>query len=94
MVECKKDKIPLSYVNAFEEPVSAWGSHPNLVKNSIEKLASHVDCMDNAYELPVLHRFFFAPRYTDVHPASCDMYTRFSDMAAACTAWLQEDKPQ
>ena len=58
MVECKAEKIPLSYVNAFEEPVSSWGSQPNLVKNSIQKLADHVDCMDKAYELPVLRRQF------------------------------------
>ncbi len=25
MIECKKEKIPLSYVNAFEVPVNTWG---------------------------------------------------------------------
>ena len=91
MVECKTDKIPLSYVNAFEEPVSAWGNRPDLVKTSIRKLTDHVDCMDKAYELPVLHRAFFAPRFTDIHPASCSQYSQFSALAQACAGWLQED---
>lgn len=91
MVECKKDKIPLSYVNAFEEPVSAWGNQPNLVKKSIEKLTAHVDCMDHAYELPVCHRAFFAPRFGETHPKACEVYDQFSALAQACAGWLQED---
>lgn len=91
MVECKKDKIPLSYVNAFEEPVSAWGNQPNLVKKSIEKLTAHVDCMDHAYELPVLHRAFFAPRFTGAQPKACDVYDQFTALAKACAEWLKED---
>ena len=91
MIECKKDKIPLSYVNAFETPVKAWGNQPNLVKNSVEQFVSHVDCMDCAYELPVMHRAYFAPRFSDVKPASCDSYDRFSALTAACAEWIKED---
>ena len=91
MVECKKDKIPLSYVNAFEEPVSAWGSQPNLVKTSMKKFAEHVDCMDNAYELPVTHRAYFAPRFADISPEKCDGYKQFTAMANACAEWVKED---
>ena len=94
MVECKKDKIPLSYVNAFETPVASWGSQPNLVENSLKKLTAHVDCMDHAYELPVLHRVFFAPRYPEIHPASCDKYSQFSALTKACAEWLQEDETE
>lgn len=91
MLECKADKIPLSYVNAFEEPVSSWGSQPNLVKNSLVRLVNHVNCMDHAYELPVLHRAFFAPRFADVHPDVCETFDQFSAMAQACATWLKED---
>lgn len=94
MVECKADKIPLSYVNAFEEPVSAWGNRPDLVKNSIKKLTEHVDCMDKAYELPVLHRAFFAPRFAEIHPEACEHFYQFSTLTKACTSWLQEDDSQ
>lgn len=92
MVECKKDKIPLSYVNAFEEPVSSWGSQPNLVKTSLKKLAAHVDCMDHAYELPVLHRACFVPRFSEETPQACDKYDRFAALVEACAAWLDEDE--
>ena len=92
MVECKHDKIPLSYVNAFEVPVTTWSSHPNIVKNSIHQFVEHVDCMDFAYELPVQHRAYFAPRYMDLTPKSCDVYKQFSAMSEACVKWLQEDE--
>lgn len=92
MVECKKDKIPLSYVNAFEEPVSAWGSQPNLVRISMKKFTEHVDCMDEAYELPVVHRAYFAPRFTDIHPGQYEEYKQFSAMMKACVEWLKEDE--
>ena len=91
MVEFKKEKIPLSYVNAFEEPVSAWGNQPNLVRNSMKKLAEHVDRMDYAYELPVLHRAFFAPRFNEDHPKACESFAQFSGLTEACVSWLKED---
>ena len=91
MIECKQDKIPLSYVNAFEDPVSIWGSQPNLVKNSLEKFVKHVDAMDKAYELPVSHRAYFAPLYADINPDSCERYEQFSAMSNACAEWLKED---
>ena len=91
MVECKKDKIPLSYVNAFEIPVSIWGTHPDIVKNSIRKLAEHVNQMDHAFELPVLHRMWLAPRYSVDHPVRCDLCEKMSALTDACSAWLRED---
>ncbi len=94
MVECKKDKIPLSYVNAFEEPIPTWGNQPGLVKTSMKKLADHVNCMDHAYSLPVKHRAFFAPRFAELHPDSCEMYDQFSAMTDACREWIQEDDVQ
>lgn len=91
MVECKKDKIPLSYVNAFETPVKSWGSSPDLVENSIVKFTGHVNCMDGAYELPVLHRVYFAPRFEEVKPEKCDAFGKFSALVAACAEWIKED---
>lgn len=91
MVECKRDKIPLSYVNAFEVPVATWSNHPEIVKNSIDKLVEHVNCMDFAYQLPVLHRAFFAPRFKEQHPNTCEVYEQFSSIMKECVNWLQED---
>ena len=91
MVECKKDKIPLSYVNAFEEPVNAWGSSPRIVKNSIDKLIRQVNVMDNAYELPVLHRACFAPAYEEKQSlAQGEWMDKFSQVAQVCVNWLNE----
>lgn len=89
MIECKQDKIPLSYVNAFETPIPTWGSNPRIVENSIKRLAEHVDSMDNAYALPVLVRGWFAPRYADIKPASCKSYAKFGDLINACAAWTR-----
>lgn len=91
VIECKKEKIPLSYVNAFEEPVSTWGSQPNVVANSVQKLVSQIDLMDDTYELPVLHRGFFCPKYGDKVPAKGDAYRKFKELTDACSAWLSED---
>lgn len=91
MVECKQDKIPLSYVNAYETPVSTWGSQPNIIKNSMSRLKDHVNRMDEAYELPVIHRAFFSPEYSSEAPEKCDIYNRFSELTKACSTWLNEE---
>ena len=89
MIECKKDKIPLSYVNAYETPVPTWGSNPRIVETSIKRLAEHVDNMDNAYSLPVLARGWFAPRYSDIKPQSCQAFGKYADLINACAAWVR-----
>ncbi len=89
MIECKQDKIPLSYVNAYETPVPTWGSNPRIVETSIRRLADHVDSMDNAYGLPILARGWFAPRYAEIQPASCQSYSKYSDLINACEAWVR-----
>ena len=88
MVECKQDKIPLSYVNAFEVPVKTWGSQPNVVENSVTRLKEHVDLMDETYELPVVHRAFFAPRFANAAPAKCDPCHKFSELTQTVASWL------
>ena len=89
MIECKKDKIPLSYVNAYEVPVSVWGTNPHVVENSIRKLAEHVDSMDEAYGLPIVARGWFAPRYSDICPKASQSFSRFSDLIAASLNWIR-----
>lgn len=90
LIECKEDKIPLSYVNAFEEPVSTWGSSPNVVRNSVDRLFKHVDIMDCAYALPVKHRAYFAPRFADLQPEKGEKYANFNEMTQACVRWMNE----
>ena len=91
MIECKKDKIPLSYVNAFETPVAAWGDSPRIVHNSICRLLRHVNSMDRAYELPVLYRLCFAPGFEDRKILERGEWTeRFAQMGDCCKVWLSE----
>ena len=92
IIECKKEKIPLSYVNAFEVPVPTWGSRPNIVENSVKRLAEHVNQMDNAYGLPVLHRAWFASRYKDICPENCEEYNSLPALMEVCAAWMNEEQ--
>lgn len=89
MIECKKDKIPLSYVNAFEVPVPVWGSNPRVVENSIRKLSEHVDCMDKAYSLDITARGWFTPRYPDIQPGKCTRYESYNELVKACLSWVR-----
>ncbi len=91
MAECKKDKIPLSYVNAFELPVSCWGENPRIVDNSIKKLLQHVECMDRAYELPIEHRIYFAPEFKDRQDGKNGQWVdKYSELMDLCAGWLKE----
>ena len=96
MVECKKDKIPLSYVNAFEEPVSVWGNKPKVVTRSIYKLLEYVNCMDDAYELPIIHRVCFATNYMKKEEFKKEelkkgvWVKKFSELTEMCAGWLKE----
>lgn len=87
MVEVKKDKIPLSYANAFAEPVSRMSRR--IVQDSIDKLVSEVNLMDDCYQLPVVHRGFMALRGEN-HPLKCECFTRFDQLVEACAVWAKE----
>lgn len=87
MVEVKKDKIPLSYANAFAEPVSRMSR--KIVQDSIDKLVSEVNLMDDCYQLPVVHRGFMALRGEN-HPLKCECFTRFDQLVEACAVWAKE----
>ncbi|MBR3738945.1 MAG: type I-E CRISPR-associated protein Cas7/Cse4/CasC [Clostridia bacterium] len=90
MVELKKEKIALSYVNAFEEPVTCWSAKGGLVQKSLEKLVNHIDCMDRAFQLQVIHRAFFTERFDGIHPHNCEIFDDLPSLAHACAEWMQE----
>ncbi len=89
MLECKQDKIPLSYVNAYEEPVPTWGNNPRLVENSIRRLADYVNIMDQAYSLPVKARGWFTPRFSEMKPENSEVFKKYNDLIAACSKWVR-----
>lgn len=88
MVECKREKIPLSYVNAYEEPVKLYGRNPQVVENSIRKLFDEVALMDDVYGLKVEHRAWLAPR-TQSNLENGERMERFEDLCAAVANWIE-----
>ena len=82
MVECKDAAIPLSYANAYEEPVSTISNNPQIIRNSIQRLFEAVDQMDKAYQLPLKQRLFFVPRYAEMAPQNglrCETFQQMTD---------------
>ena len=91
LVECKQRKIPLSYVNAYEEPVAIYGNQPNLVDNSIAKLFHEVELMDDVYRLKVEHRLWMAPRTKSVLQNG-ERIGNIDEMCDTIVGWLEEEK--
>ena len=92
MIECKTDKIPLSYVNGFETPVATWGSNPKIVENSIRKFVEYVDRMDDAYGLSLVKRGYFAPGYETIAPGKCEFFGKYKDLLDACAHWIRGEQ--
>lgn len=87
MVECKKDKIPLSYANAYAEAVSRTSR--KVVQDSIDKLVAEVDLMDHCYGLKPLHRGWMVLRSNE-HPEACECFANFDELLNACASWMKE----
>lgn len=89
LVECKRDKIPVSLVNAFVEPVRA-DREGDLIKNSIRRLAGEADLVDRDFGLTVEKRLWFCVDKYDVQP-SCEHVAckTFQDLVAAAGQTLK-----
>ena len=90
LIECKRDKIPLSYVNAYEDPATAYGK--GIVLNSIQKLVEHVNLMDQTYALTIDHRVWFAPKSGDSVLEKGEKLASFPAMLDAVCEWMKEDR--
>jgi len=58
LVEIQDTKRPISYVNAFVDPVTA-GRDQDLISNSIQKLCDEVEYMDKDWGFPLRRRLWF-----------------------------------
>jgi len=92
MIECKRDKIPLSYANAYEEPVPVYGRNPQVVQKSIDQLFGEVKRMDEAYALPVEHRAWMAPRHGERAPESGEEFKSFDALLRAACDWVKGER--
>ena len=90
MIECKENKLPLSYVNAFEKPVSGFGGR-GIVEESVRKLAEHVQVMDAAYQLPVRHRAWLVPQGGDALTLDGDRPASLPALLESVAAWMEEE---
>ncbi len=92
LVECKQDKIPLSYVNAFEDPVTPYGGQ-GIVTKSVARLSTHVAAMDAAYQLPVAHRAWMSPLQDLDESMHGERVASMPALLERVAAWVKEDQP-
>lgn len=76
-VEIKKDKIPVSYANAFADPVNT--RRGGVVGGSIDALCKQIDKLDCAFGIES-ERFWFCPD-SDATPEKAEI---FADINALC----------
>lgn len=58
LIECKDRKIPVSYANAFEQPVKATYTS-GLIHGSVERLKAECEKISESYGLSVTKRIWF-----------------------------------
>lgn len=86
LVEVKSRKIPVSYANAFVNPVSLR-SKEGLVVASVQRLAEHVKLMTQKFMLSSRRRLWFTTTQVDLDPAqSCET---FPELVGALKAELE-----
>lgn len=72
LIECKEEKVPVSMVNAFVNPVKPNEKNGHdLVRGSILRLAEQVESVQNCYGLTVDRRLWFCQDIYDIQP-QCD----------------------
>ena len=84
LVEVKDKKIPVSYVNAFVEPVNSRA----IVKESIVKLVSESDMIARNFNLPVADKFWFCVDKYDVNApkdaVKCETFNELVENVEKC----------
>ena len=91
LVECKEEKVPVSMVNAFVRPIKPeLANDYDLVKGSVQALASQVDTIQNSFGLNVKQRLWFCPTACSIVPECettvCKTLTELIEQAAAALA--------
>jgi len=49
-----------------------------------------INLVDHAYGLEVIHRGWFAPRYTEEHPEKATIEESMQKLLQDCTEWSEE----
>ena len=83
-VEVKEKKIPVSYVNAFADPVP-YNSHTKLIEESVRRLSDEIDRIHTGYGLEVKKRLWFSPRNCEITPQCVtDSSASLDELLAKC----------
>lgn len=86
LVECKNERIPVSYANAFVRP-AAPGNGNDLVGASIRALTQEVSAMEKDFALPVEKRLWFCSSKYDEplqDAVPCKNYEALVDALSGC----------
>jgi CRISPR system Cascade subunit CasC len=63
LVEVRPTKTPVSYANAFANPVQSSSSTGGLVNKSVQALCTHAQQITTAFSLQAKSRYWFAPEH-------------------------------
>ena len=86
MLECKEQKVPVSLVNAFAEPVKGQ----DIVMESIRKLAAEADMTARCFGLPVRERLWFCTDKYPIHPeCATKVCASFPELVEAASALVK-----
>ena len=91
LVECKREKVPVSLVNAFAKPVRPENANGNdLVRGSIQRLCAEVDSIQRSFGLKVDKRLWFCQdRYEEKPESECSVCATLPELLDAVTAMLE-----
>lgn len=86
LIEVRQQKTPVSYANAFIQPVRAQGD-TDLMAGSIARLAAHVELLTRKFSLEAAPRLWFTTRDVELSGASrCDtaddLFTKLEEAVA------------
>ena len=91
LIECKSEKVPVSYVNAFSRPVrpeSANGG--DLVRGSIQRLCAEADSIQRSFGLEVDRRLWFCQDcYNEKPESECSVCATLPELLDAVAATLE-----
>jgi len=80
LVEVRPARTPVSYANAFVDPARA-GKGDDLVRDSVRKLAAHVEALTRGFNLQADPRLLLAPEHPDFQ---IEGFERVADLNTLC----------
>jgi len=80
LIEARPAKTPISYANAFVNPVSPNTQNGNLVNKSVKQFCEHVGKLTHAFGLEANPRLWFAPLHPDANISGTEQMDTFPQL--------------